>query len=115
MNTQLKQSTVDLVVKITRPLINSGALHRSEQQALSKILKENTVGKNDDSVKYDIRTVITPAAAASMLKLSKRSIMRMIEAKELDAVYLRKGSPKTLRIKLVSIDAVLDGKRCLEL
>ena len=107
MHTSLSQSTVDLVTSITRPLISSGALHKSEQQALAKILKEHTAGKNDASVKCDIRSVITPAAAASMLQVSKRTVMRMIAAKELDAVYLRKGSPKTLRIKLVSIDALL--------
>ena len=107
MHTQLSQSTVDLIVSLTRPLTNSGAIHKSEQQALTHILKEHTAGKNDASLKCDIRSVITPAAAASMLAVSKRTVMRMISSNELDAVYLRKGSPKTLRIKLVSIDALL--------
>ena len=57
-----------------------------------------------------MRSVITPATAASLLSVSKRTIMRMIESNELDAVYLRKGSPKTLRIKLISIDALLTGQ-----
>ena len=110
---QLSQSTVDLVSSITRPLINTGTLHKSEHSALIKILKSHTVGNTENSIPDNPQKLCTTSEASKILSISKRSILRMVAAGELESVYLRQGSPKTLRIKVVSIDALLTGQEAI--
>ena len=102
MNASLSQSTADLLINITRPLISSGAIHKTEQQALTHILKECTPGKHPEE-----KPVVTVTEAARLLSVSNRTILRMIEAGELEAFRLRPHSKKSLRITRYSLDAVL--------
>ena len=107
----ISQSTIDLIANVTRSLISSGAIHPTEQAAVVHILKAHTAAANNaTSEPADPRQLLTPAHAAKLCSVSKRTILRMIEAGELEAVYLRSGSPKTLRVKLTSIDAIMTGR-----
>ena len=111
MNTKISQATIDLIANVTRSLISSGAIHPTEQAAVVCILKAHTAAANNaTSEPSDSRQLLTPAQAARLCSVSKRTILRMIEAGELEAVYLRAGSPKTLRIKLTSLDAAMTGR-----
>ena len=98
----ISAATIDLVACIIRPLVAAGALHKSEQQAVVRILKDHTPGKH-----LEEKPVVTVTEAARLLSVSNRSVLRMIASEELEAFRLRKNSPKSLRITRYSLDAVL--------
>jgi excisionase family DNA binding protein len=97
---KLAPATINLIDQITRPLCSAGALHTSERNALLSILR----GAVKDSPEQ--KNLLTIGEAATALSVSKKTIGRMIEAGELEAVYLRKGSPRTRRVKASSLDLI---------
>lgn len=104
MNTSISSATIDLVANITRSLISTGTLHKTEQQAVVRILKEHTPDKRREK-----KSVLTVTETARLLSVSNRTVLRMIEAGELEAFRLRKHSRKSLRVRRESLDTVLDG------
>ncbi|MDT9267280.1 MAG: helix-turn-helix domain-containing protein [Limnospira sp. PMC 737.11] len=98
MSAILSESTITLIEQITRPLASSGAMHPNERTALLRIIKSAS------PVPQKERKLLTLAEAAAALSVSKKTITRMVDAGELDAVHLRKGSPRTIRITAESLE-----------
>lgn len=105
MNTSIASNTIEMVASVILPLVNAGALHKTEQQAVIRILKEHTPDKQKTG-----KPVVTITEAAKMLCVSNRTVLRMIKAGELEAFRLRGHSPKSLRIRLNSIEALYSSK-----
>jgi|GEM_PF-6273754 len=106
------KSTVDLLGELTKPYTATGLLPKSERQALLKILSEHTPDrlKHEQAPQKDMLTV---AEVSERLGVSKTTIWRMRKTGELRGRYLKSGSPKTLRIELDSVNAVLYGKEAV--
>lgn len=109
MNT-VSTAFIDLVASVTRPLVGAGALNQTEYRAFIQILKEHAAGKNKQP---EGSSVVTPEEASKILQVCRRTVLRMVQTKELEAFYLRPGSRKTLRIRRSSLDAVLAGEGVL--
>ncbi len=103
MESVISKATVELVANLTGPLVGTGALHRTEQQSVVQLLRQHTAGKQPDQ-QADAWSTLDEASRET--KLSKKTLRRMIDSGELEGKYLRKGSPKTLRIKSSSLAAL---------
>lgn len=109
MNPQISTTTAALVEGLLRPLSSSGAIHPSEVNAVVRLLKSATgiQGK----LETPSRKLLTRTETANRLSLSTKTISRMIDAGELEARYLRAGSPRTLRITTESLERFEEAAR----
>jgi excisionase family DNA binding protein len=104
MDIQISTTTATLIEGLLRPLAHAGTVHKSEVDAVLHLLKSATGDRNESDAPN--RKLFTRTEAAKRLSLSTKTITRMIEAGELDARYLRAGSPRTLRITAESLARV---------
>lgn len=102
----IAKSTVSLVEGLLRPLANTGAIHRSEVKAVVTLLHSAANGQNKPRERQQM---LTRKEAAQRLRLSSKTVSRMIAAGELEARYLRKRSPRTLRIPSSSLERFETG------
>lgn len=105
---RISQRTVQVMEDFTRPLVGMGTLHKSEQKAVLQILKEHVSGAQPSAA---AKVWFTLDEVSGITKLSKKTLSRMIQSNELEGKYLRKGSPKTLRIKASSLETLMAQKR----
>lgn len=106
-NNVISTATVDIVASVTRPMVQAGALHRTEQQAVVRILNKYVAGKNHQDAAL---TALKISEVSKMLGVSTKTILRMVKGGELQGRYLRPNSPKTLRIARSSVEALITGK-----
>ncbi len=102
MPAQISTTTAALVEGLLRPLSSSGAIHPTEMHAVIRLLKSAVDSQGQSETTS--RKLLTRSEAAKRLSLSTKTITRMIEAGELEARYLRAGSPRTLRITAESLE-----------
>ncbi len=109
MHSRISSSTADTVRGFLKPLVASGIVHRTEAQAVGRLLSDATKERKETGKTQEPPRFLTLAEAANRLGCCKKMVRKMADEGRLTRHYLRPGSAKSLRILSSEVDQILSG------
>lgn len=96
----LSSHEIDTAGIFLKTAIATGALSKQAVTEIDKVLRNSLL----PSGSLENKRMLTAKQAADLLSLSSRTILRYHKAGDIEGIYLRKDSPKSLRFPLSEIE-----------
>jgi excisionase family DNA binding protein len=105
-------TTAKAVQGFLGPMVASGTIAKTEAKAVSQLLKKASRHAPAQPVAASKAKpgLLTVEQSAERLCCSKRTVLRMADAGQLERIFLRPGSHKSLRFREVDVNAIVAGE-----